>query len=219
MASNTLAEPNLAGRLNATAVAHSPPAMAAMVVTTAMTARSWPIVLAVHGGYQPAEYELPSPVKNSLGPREDCWAVFNPAVPCCLPRGSREPPRGEVEEIEAGSVLARKLPTRATKFSRDPSKRWSRGHGRPGQRTRQQGEAPASWGGLASGARRITYVASLLLRKLLCPSAGLCLCLEPGGRKAGELVGMHGSWAPPTSAFNASFPGQTCGLAVRSRLA
>lgn len=30
---------------------------------------------------------------------------------------------------------------------------------------------------------------------------------------------MHGSWAPPTSAFNASFPGQTCSLAVRSGLA
>lgn len=66
-------------------------------------------------------------------------------VPCCLPQGSREPPHREVEEVEAGSVLARKLPTRATRFCRDPSKRWSRGHGRPGQRTRQQGRSRV-WG-------------------------------------------------------------------------
>lgn len=45
-----------------------PPAMAAMAVTTAMTAQRWHIVLAVHGGYQPAVYELTSPVVNSPSP-------------------------------------------------------------------------------------------------------------------------------------------------------
>lgn len=108
-------------------------------------------------------------------------------VLCCLPQGSREPPHREVEEVEAGSVLARKLPTRATRFCRDPSKRWSRGHGRPGQRTRQQGRSRV-WGqtdhlrglalaeeGISSTRRSVFYARNLEAE-------------EPG-----KLVGMLGT--------------------------
>lgn len=69
IASNTLAEPTLAGRLNTTVVAARPTATTAMAVTAATTTRPWPIVLAVHGVYQPAEYGPTSPVLNAPGPR------------------------------------------------------------------------------------------------------------------------------------------------------
>lgn len=75
-----------------------------------------------------------------------------------------------------------------------------------------RGRGPASRGGLACGARQITYVALLLLRKVLCPRAGLC--------------SMPGIWGPSSRGGRGHAwcqcrlrAGQWCSLAVHSGLA
>lgn len=74
-------------------------------------------------------------------------------------------------------------------------------HRAPGMRDPPAGQkGPAGWGGLECGARWITYVASLLLRKVLRLSSGLCLgagdrgavlCTRGAGR-ARNLVARDG---------------------------
>lgn len=71
-------------------------------------------------------------------------------------------------------------------------------------------KATAGWGGLEGGARRITYVATLLLRKVLRLSSGLCLVVR--GREAGELLGH--AWYQGTLRA-----GKACSLAAREGLA
>lgn len=90
-------------------------------------------------------------VKNmASGTRRALLGGCHPAVPCFLPQRSREPPRGDLIEVEAGSVLARKLPTKATRFCRDPDKRGVAASG-----ARDEGSASRAKGTCRLGRSRV----------------------------------------------------------------
>lgn len=105
-------------------------------------------------------------------------------LPSCMPQRFREPPRGRGRSrVRTGAKTSEQGD--ATRLCRDPSSRWSRSYGRPGQRTRQQGEAPCGLGRSRGwrGPQTITYVASLFAeaRCFAHPPAYVCVWnLEAG---------------------------------------